>query len=383
MNGLIFLLDGQGKLAKLREEPYPTEELLQKFLADYPELLPGDQIDPVTPRRWLLVSRELGVPGERDGADRWALDHLFVDQDAVPTLVEVKRSSDSRIRREVVGQMLDYAANAVAYLPVEGLVARFEAACEARGADPAIELYNALGQADGPEFWRQVGLNLSAGRVRLVFVADVIPPELQRAIEFLNGQMNPAEVLAVEIKQFVGEGVRTLVPRVIGLTAAAEAKKQPAGRATRTWDEMSFFDTLTKNRGADEAAAARAIYNWAKDNELKVFWGKGNTVGGFIPKLIDVADQPATALEVWTTGQVEILFNYMLATRPFDEEALRTEFLNRLNTLPGDKISGRPYIPLSTFRSKETLWEFLAILDWWIDRVTMASPPSTRRPVDR
>ena len=28
-----------------------------------------------------------------------------------PTLVEVKRSSDTRIRREVVGQMLDYAAN--------------------------------------------------------------------------------------------------------------------------------------------------------------------------------------------------------------------------------------------------------------------------------
>jgi hypothetical protein len=33
------------------------------------------------------------------------------DQNAVPTLVEVKRSSDTRIRREVVGQMLDYAAN--------------------------------------------------------------------------------------------------------------------------------------------------------------------------------------------------------------------------------------------------------------------------------
>jgi hypothetical protein len=31
----------------------------------------------------------------------------------VPTLLEVKRSSDTRIRREVVGQMLDYAANGV------------------------------------------------------------------------------------------------------------------------------------------------------------------------------------------------------------------------------------------------------------------------------
>lgn len=37
------------------------------------------------------------------------MDHLFVDQDAIPTLVEVKRSSDTRIRREVVGQLLEYS----------------------------------------------------------------------------------------------------------------------------------------------------------------------------------------------------------------------------------------------------------------------------------
>ena len=43
---------------------------------------------------------------------RWLVDRLFLDQDGVPTLVEVKRSSDTRIRREVVGQLLEYAANA-------------------------------------------------------------------------------------------------------------------------------------------------------------------------------------------------------------------------------------------------------------------------------
>jgi len=40
-----------------------------------------------------------------------------LDQDAIPTIVEVKRSTDTRIRREVVGQMLGYAANAVVYCP--------------------------------------------------------------------------------------------------------------------------------------------------------------------------------------------------------------------------------------------------------------------------
>jgi uncharacterized membrane protein len=40
------------------------------------------------------------------------IDHLFLDQDAIPTLVEIKRSANVQARREVVAQMLDYAANA-------------------------------------------------------------------------------------------------------------------------------------------------------------------------------------------------------------------------------------------------------------------------------
>ena len=85
----------------MQEAPYDSESLLQKLLADHPDLLAGDQINAEEPRRWLLITREMAVPGEQDGAGRWSLDHLFLDQDAIPTLVEVKRSSDTRIRREV------------------------------------------------------------------------------------------------------------------------------------------------------------------------------------------------------------------------------------------------------------------------------------------
>src|SRR5262249_39244062 len=112
---------GRGDLVEMREQPYDSEDVLQELIARHPNLLAGDQMDNAAPRRWLLVTREMGVPDEQDGGDRWSLDHLFLDQDAVPTLVEVKRSSDTRVRREVVGQMLDYAANAVVYWPVEAI----------------------------------------------------------------------------------------------------------------------------------------------------------------------------------------------------------------------------------------------------------------------
>ena len=216
MGGGIYLIQDDGRLVELREQAYDSEDLLQQLLAKYPDLLAGDRMDPAAPRRWLLVKREKEVPSEEGGAGRWAVDHLFLDQDAVPTLVEVKRSSDTRIRREVIGQMLDYAANAVVYWPVETLRAQFEAACgDTRGPDEVLMEF--LGPDSDPEqFWQQTKTNLQAGKLRLVFVADAIPVELKRVVEFLNSQMDPAEVLAVELKQYTGQGIRTLVPRVVG-----------------------------------------------------------------------------------------------------------------------------------------------------------------------
>jgi hypothetical protein len=46
----------------------------------------------------------------------------------------------------------------------------------------------------------------------MVFVADEIPLELARMVEFLNAQMDPAEVLAVEVKQFTNTLLRPLSP---------------------------------------------------------------------------------------------------------------------------------------------------------------------------
>src|SRR5690606_24963339 len=210
MNRTIFLLNGDDELVEMRESSYDSEDLLQRLLARYPTFLAGDQIDRASPRRWLLIGREVSVPGGMGGGGRWSLDHLFLDQDAIPTLVEIKRGSDTRLRREVVGQLRDYAANATAYWPSDHLRGHYEATCQSSGVDPEERLLEILGpEADPEEFWKQTKTNLQAGRIRLVFVADEIPEELRRVVEFLNEQMDPAEVLAVEIKQYLGQGLRT------------------------------------------------------------------------------------------------------------------------------------------------------------------------------
>jgi hypothetical protein len=118
-----------------------------------------------------VVSRVGQGRQARCGGGWWSVDHLAVDQDAVPTFVEVKRAGDTRSRREVVAQMLDYAANGSVFWTPE-LRDWFD------GDDPesaAERLADWLERSDeehgdvADEFWQAVGINLREGKVRLVF----------------------------------------------------------------------------------------------------------------------------------------------------------------------------------------------------------------------
>jgi hypothetical protein len=85
---------------------------LQRLLENNLDLLPGEQINPEEKLRWLLIKREMPVTNPASGEIWWSIDFFLVDQFGIPTLVECKRRNDTRSRREVVGQMLEYAANA-------------------------------------------------------------------------------------------------------------------------------------------------------------------------------------------------------------------------------------------------------------------------------
>lgn len=376
MAGLIYLVQPDGSLAGMLEQPYDTEDVLQHLLATYPDLLAGEQVNTVVPRRWLLVSREATVPSEEGGGGRWSVDHLFLDQDGTPTIVEVKRSTDTRIRREVVGQMLDYAANAVVYWPVAELRARFEARCVAEGSDPSERIAEALDIGDADALWQLAQTNLQAGRVRLVFVADVIPVELRRVVEFLNGQMNPAEVLAVEVKQYVGQGQQALVPRVIGQTAQATAQKSTAStrsRETRQWDESSFLTELELQAGAEAVAIAKRTFAWAVNRNLRVVPGSGVTYGSMAPE-IDAGRKRTRLFYVETPGRISVDFRHLRSIAAFEGESTRLELIHRLNNILGiqigeERVAGWTAFPIHALVSPSSIDAFLATFDWVIDEV--------------
>jgi hypothetical protein len=299
----IYLIRGENDLVEMTSRPFENEDLFQKLLAQYPRILGGDQFDREAPRKWLLITREAPIPDQEEGADRWSVDHLFVDEDAVPTFVEVKRSSDTRIRREVVGQMLDYVSHASATWREGRLRAFFEAQC----ADgESNEVFQAVmgPERDIEQFWQAVNTNLHAGKVRLVFVADLIPSELRRIIEFLNRQMNPAEVLGIEIHQYIGGGLKTLVPRVIGQTAETQATK--GGERGPQWDPIRFFKVISSNVGGRELEVARRLLDFAEEvTGRPAEWGTGNVEGSFTAAL-RLASHRVSLFSVWSTGAFAI-----------------------------------------------------------------------------
>src|SRR5579883_2093565 len=163
----VFVLTDANAFVPMQAASFASEDDFQTLLAEHPALLAGDQIDAANPRRFILIDREQPIASEPGGSARWALDHLFIDQDGVPTLVEVKRSADTRIRREVIGQMLDYAASAIVHWPVETLQERFIARCAKEGKNAADALTQHLGpDQDAESFWAKVKANLQTGWVR-------------------------------------------------------------------------------------------------------------------------------------------------------------------------------------------------------------------------
>ncbi|MDE0023731.1 MAG: hypothetical protein OXP69_04880 [Spirochaetaceae bacterium] len=285
----IYTKSLTGDLEPLEEEPFSTEDELQELIAKHPELLDGEQIEPDEPRRWILITREMSISDSPGAGARWALDHLVVDQDARPTLVEVKRGRNPEIRRTVVGQLLEYAANAAASWSAEELRASFEATSRSRGLEPDRELQVLLqrhDECDFDNFWEDVAMHLVAHRVRLLFVADDIPDELERIVRFLNASMPEIEVLAVEVKQYRSTSSQTLVPRVIGRSSARVRRDGgPRRRLTRE----TFLDEFEL---ADQRTVAERLIRVAEGTSLaQIDWG---TRGGSVRVRCPLWKQPVT-----------------------------------------------------------------------------------------
>ncbi|MFJ4783428.1 hypothetical protein [Streptomyces sp. NPDC088794] len=377
-NQPVFVLGDE--LQALERAEFETEAEFQELLARHPRVLDFGSLADGRPLRLVLVAREMGVPTGTDSAPAYWLDHLFVDADGVPTLVEVKRATDTRIRRAVVGQMLDYAANAARYWPAALLRRSFEDTCAKDGRSPAEaygELLGDQGDRSAEEFWTTVEERLAAGQMRLLFVADQIPLELRAIVEFLNRQLRQTEVYAVELTQYRGGGdLRVLVPRVHG--EVATAAKSPSGQRTTQRTTRADMDEAIASRPDPDvrrtatalldhaAAAGRLECGTAKYRSMRIYY---RVSGRDVPvATLSLREDPAKDDLSFAFGSITYHLGHERAAAFAASLPTLPGLAERLEALPAKGYNGWPSVLLTALAAEPTaVEEILSAIQQLID----------------
>jgi hypothetical protein len=294
-----------------KNEDVEIQALLEKNL----DLIPGDQINPENPRRWLLIKREMPVPDPSTGADRWSIDFFMVDQDAVPTFVECKRFADTRSRREIVGQMFEYAANGHYYWTSDIIRNHAEETASKKGQslEDSLRGLHTANEESIEIFFSRIQENLREGQLRIVFFLEESPMELRSVVDFLNRQMERSEVLLVEARQYELHKQRVVAPMLFGYTEQARQVKRsvtvniPGSR--KKWDRDSFMAEARSKLGDQQADIIETIYKQFQLMGFDISWGTGAITGSFNIKALNIC--PRSLLTIWSNGNMALNFGWL------------------------------------------------------------------------
>ncbi len=355
----IWIVGADGGLTAMRPSKPRTEDDLQTLIARHIDLI-GEGAN-----EFLLVKREQEIPDSEESGGRWSLDHLFVTQDAIPVLVEVKRAVDTRLRREVVAQMLDYAANGTAHWSAGRAAQNFAATCAKEGIDAEERLAEFLGQdIDQGDFWDRMDQNFRDGRLKMLFVADEIPQELATIVEFLNEHTRDhIEVRAIELRHFEGDGgLLTLVRRVVGETARVKERK----RNKPILPQISIEEWIEQKIVPQGSEVLAGVKRWI--GIVECLNGEVSVVGqqSMAGSLTSNAGKTIRPIYLDSKGSVLIAFNHIRRCPGLVSEETRQSFLDRftkaVDQLSSTNPSGVPGFPVKRLNDPALAQAFEAVL---------------------
>src|SRR5437879_2382932 len=179
----IVRLDRIRRSLKSGGGPRFVESLVQRLVHDHPASLPVEEIEPVF-NHLRSVCQELKL--RIDGTDRY-VDNLLINPDGRICLVECKLWHNPEAVREVVGQILDYAA-AVAALSYDGLREAVRRTLPPTEGDPLIRqvLGPDANEEEQEAFIDGVVRSLRLGNFLLLIVGDGIRSGVQQIAGILR-----------------------------------------------------------------------------------------------------------------------------------------------------------------------------------------------------
>lgn len=232
---------------------YGAEDDLQAIIAEHPTLVPGVLGDAIACREF------------QSGAG--AADVLVLGTDGTVTVVECKLAANPQIRREIIGQLLDYASR-LWQMPIDEFETRWVARTQ-------LSPFTALDDTEGT-LRREVADALTTGRFNLVLAVDEINADLRRIVEYLNAVTSPQTgVIAVEYVRFADGETELLMPQAYG-AELQEAKAGTSSTLRPQWTVDQYLNWCSEH-DPQGLNVISALFAALKDNGFWLSGGRAAT----------------------------------------------------------------------------------------------------------
>lgn len=264
----------------LEQKPFLDEASLQTLLEEHPELIALDDVDP-SASALMPIGREVGLAGQ-------SLDLLFIDAGGRLVAVETKLRRNPEVRREVIGQVLEYGAYLSSWTieDVEAQSARYLSDARTPERFRGQNLYEALSNlaasssseeaSDEDALREKISDRLAAEDMVLLIAVDRIVDALRQTVTFVNGASRFGMYL-LEVQEYpLPDGAKIASLTTFGGVTGARSS---TGSARGEWDENKFLQTLNEQSKPEDAAVIQDLYSFIQSEADSVIWGTGKIQG--------------------------------------------------------------------------------------------------------
>jgi hypothetical protein len=332
-----------GAISRLQRVPFQeksfSEQWIQDMLFQNPLLLPIDEIDPsFSPL--IPLGREISTPAG-------SIDNLFITPEGNITIVETKLWRNPEARREVVGQILDYAKelNKWTFTELNEAIKVNSKIGNNLGIIDIIRSHESIDEGDEQYLIDSISKNLKRGRFLLLIVGDGIRESVEDMVEYLNQTPQLFFTLAlVELQVFRFSESESkdylIIPQVVTRTKeivraifrveGAESEslkinietdllsnddnqgKQSSKRFRISTDD--YFEQLEQYTDKTSVNFVEKVIKECEEHGYYISWGQGSIViklndpdGSGIKITLFVIDKRGTVYLGWSAGQLERL----------------------------------------------------------------------------
>lgn len=225
----IIVREPDGKVTVLASKPFAYEDILQRSLAELPELIPLESVSD-EPISHLTIGTEWP-------AGTGSADVVLVGSDAVLTIVETKLSRNPEARRTVIAQLLEYAAY-LSEWTIHDIRRRADEffqsdanALDYESFEEALKAFLEDSDTGLDEFQGEVEQNLRQGSMRLIVAVDELGEQALKIVTFLNSYSS-FDIFLLQIAAYEeSDGREVFVPTLHGY-----ARKTSRSRVRKAWD---------------------------------------------------------------------------------------------------------------------------------------------------